>query len=506
MPPSTPPLLLVVDDEPDLLTLYELTLSKSGHRVAAASDLAQARALLARQRFDALITDMRLPDGLGLELVRELAQAGRTEKTIVVTAYGSAENAVQALKAGAFDYLTKPVEPTQLRAAVANALQAALPSGNAVVPNATAQLAHPAPGPTAGAGLGRGKESEPVTDEPRPSPAPAARPSHDRGEKSVAADPALAPLVGSSPAMCALRERVQRVARSMAPVLVLGESGTGKELVARALHRCSHRAGGPFIAVNCGAIPDTLLEAEFFGVRKGAYTGANAHREGYFQAAAGGTLFLDEIGDLPLPMQVKLLRAVQERRVRSLGATDDEATDVRLVSATHLDLAVAVRAGRFRQDLYYRLNVIDLQLPPLRQRLADLPELAAALLQRLSERSGQRTPPVLSAAALERLARHPFPGNVRELENLLERALALHPGPVLDAEAIGTPPSSAPPPATAAPAEGPDDQAPTREQLQSWLNQHRWNQSRTARHLGWTLAKLRYWMQRHGLADTTLPQ
>jgi len=305
--------------------------------------------------------------------------------------------------------------------------------------------------------------------------------------------------------MCALRERVQRVARSMAPVLVLGESGTGKELVARALHRCSHRAGGPFVAVNCGAIPDTLLEAEFFGVRKGAYTGANAHREGYFQAAAGGTLFLDEIGDLPLPMQVKLLRAVQERRVRSLGATDDEATDVRLVSATHLDLAVAVREGRFRQDLYYRLNVIDLHLPPLRQRLADLPELAAALLRRLSERSGQRSTPVLSAAALERLARHPFHGNVRELENLLERALALHPGPVLDAEAVGAPPHSALSPAAAAPSYTPDEHAPTREQLQSWLNQHRWNQSRTARQLGWTLAKLRYWMQRHGLADTTPP-
>jgi len=494
------PSLLVVDDEPDLLTLYELTLSKSGHRVAAASDLAQARALLATQRFDALITDMRLPDGLGLELVRELAQAGRAEKTIVVTAYGSAENAVLALKAGAFDYLTKPVEPAQLRAAVANALQAALPPCNAAVPQ-----------PAAGAGLGRGEESKRVTDESRPSPAPAAGPSDEQGEKSVTADPALAPLVGSSPGMCALRERVQRVARSMAPVLVLGESGTGKELVARALHRCSHRAGGPFVAVNCGAIPDTLLEAEFFGVRKGAYTGANAHREGYFQAAAGGTLFLDEIGDLPLAMQVKLLRAVQERRVRSLGATDDEATDVRLVSATHLDLAVAVREGRFRQDLYYRLNVIDLHLPPLRERLADLPELAAALLQRLSERSGQRTPPVLSAATLERLARHPFPGNVRELENLLERALALHPGPVLDAEAVGAPPTSALSPAatttaaTAAPADNPDEHAPTREQLQSWLNQHRWNQSRTARHLGWTLAKLRYWMQRHGLADTSPP-
>jgi len=473
---SAPSSLLVVDDEPDLLTLYELTLRKSGHQVAAASDLAQARALLATQRFDALITDMRLPDGLGLELVHELTQAGRPEKTIVVTAYGSADNAVEALKAGAFDYLTKPVAPAQLRASVANALQAARP------PCSVAQSSSSA-NPAAGAA-------------------------------------ALQQLVGRSPAMQALRERVLRVARSMAPVLVLGESGTGKELVARALHQCSHRFDGPFVAVNCGAIPDTLLEAEFFGVRKGAYTGASAHREGYLQAARGGTLFLDEIGDLPLPMQVKLLRAVQERRVRSLGATDDEATDVRLVSATHLDLERAVAAGRFRQDLYYRLNVIDLHLPPLRERLEDLPALAQALLQRLSERNGNPEPPVLSPAALARLAQHPFPGNVRELENLLERALALHPGPMLDAEAIWTPPPAAQrawpgasnghaadfsptlPPADGGPAPAPDEHAPTREQLLAWLNLHRWNQSRAARQLGWTLAKLRYWMQRHGLADT----
>ena len=525
----TPSHLLVVDDEPDLLTLYELTLRKSGHQVAAASDLAQARALLATQRFDALITDMRLPDGLGLELVRELTQTGRPEKSIVVTAYGSANNAVEALKAGAFDYLTKPVAPAQLRAAVANALQAARPPCSAAQTNPVKPTAAGAGldrgeelervtdeprrntvtalGPMAGAGLGRGEESERVTDEPRPSPAPAI------------ATGALQQLVGRSPAMCALRERVLRVARSMAPVLVLGESGTGKELVARALHRCSHRSDGPFVAVNCGAIPDTLLEAEFFGVRKGAYTGASAHREGYFQAARGGTLFLDEIGDLPHPMQVKLLRAVQERRVRSLGATDDEATDVRLISATHIDLERAVAAGRFRQDLYYRLNVIDLHLPPLRERLEDLTELAQSLLQRLSERNGNPEPPVLSPAALARLAQHPFPGNVRELENLLERALALHPGPVLDAEAVWTPPPAAQralpeasnghaadfsptqPPADGWPAPAPDEHAPTREQLLAWLNLHRWNQSRAARQLGWTLAKLRYWMQRHGLTD-----
>lgn len=306
-----------------------------------------------------------------------------------------------------------------------------------------------------------------------------------------------------------VRTHVQRVAPSMAPVLVLGESGTGKELVARALHACSHRADGPFVAVNCGAIPDTLIEAEFFGVRKGAYTGATADRPGYFQAAHGGTLFLDEIGDLPLPMQAKLLRAIQERAVRPLGSTQEESTDVRIVSATHHDLARAVQEGRFRQDLYYRLNVIELRIPPLRERREDLPALAQAILQRLAQRHGQATPPCLSPAALQQLASYPFPGNVRELENILERAMALHPGPTLGAEAIHLPSVE---PAFHTGAANPADRdlsareapiglydTPTRAQLEAVLAQHRWNQSRTARHLGWTLAKLRYWMQRTGL-------
>jgi len=331
-----PPQLLVVDDEPDLRTLYELTLLKIGYQVEAAADLASARDWLATQRFDLVITDMRLPDGTGLELVRELSQARRSEKTIVVTAYGSAENAVDALKAGAFDYLTKPVDLGQFRSAVANALHnpGTTPPAPATPPRAVTQR-------------------------------PGNPPLHPPNEGSTGAQVALSQLAGQSAAMQAVRERIQRVARSMAPVLVLGESGTGKELVARALHACSHRADGPFVAVNCGAIPENLLEAEFFGVRKGAYTGANSDRDGYFQAARGGTLFLDEMGDLPLAMQAKLLRAIQERRVRALGSTQEEPADVRIVSATHHDLAQAVRAGRFRQDLYYRLNVIELRIPPL---------------------------------------------------------------------------------------------------------------------------------------------
>ncbi|WP_424858727.1 sigma-54 interaction domain-containing protein [Tepidimonas sp. HKU77] len=343
--------------------------------------------------------------------------------------------------------------------------------------------------------------------------------------------------------MHAVRQTIQRVARTMAPVLITGESGTGKELIARALHACSHRASGPFVAVNCGAIPAELLESELFGHRRGAFTGAHGDKPGLFQAAAGGTLFLDEVADLPLPMQVKLLRALQERAVRPVGATAEEAVDVRIVSATHKDLARLVQSGHFRHDLYYRLNVIPIHAPALRAHIEDLPAIAAAILQQLARRDGWASAPTLTAAAVQRLQRHPFPGNVRELENLLERALALHPGPALDADAfdlpasLATPASGAPahhgpfPAASGAATASPHTQAATpghaaqtgaggsaepaapdtpgvsdaataplpRAQLEALLQRNRWNQSRTARELGWTLAKLRYWMQRLGL-------
>ena len=457
--------LLVVDDEPDLRTLYELTLLRVGYAVESAPDLASARAMLAEQPFDLVITDMRLPDGLGLELVKQRAGNGAAEKTIVITAYGSAENAVEALKAGAFDYLTKPVDLAQLRAAVATALHK--------------------------------PEGQPPSAAPSPQAAGA-----------------LAHIVGHSAPMVAVRQRVERVARSMAPVLVLGESGTGKELVAKALHACSQRADGPFVAVNCGAIPETLIEAEFFGVRKGAYTGAMQDRAGYFQAASGGTLFLDEIGDLPLAMQAKLLRAIQERQVRPLGSTQEESTDVRIVSATHRDLAQAVRSNQFRQDLFYRLNVIEVRVPPLRERMEDLPLVAQAILHRLAQRNGLSFVPQPSPAALDLLQSHPFPGNVRELENVLERAIALYPEPTLQREAIVLPdlpapeqPASPQPLTAHARTEAPMAEQPAAEgqmdkaELQKLLHQNRWNQSRTARQLGWTLAKLRYWMQRLKLDD-----
>jgi two-component system response regulator PilR (NtrC family) len=386
--------VLVVDDEPDLLTLYELTLLREGLEVETASTVAQAREMLQSRVFRAVISDMRLPDGTGLDLLEWLEKSGRPEKVIVVTAYGSPENAVTALKAGAFDYLTKPVDLRQFRAVVASA-------------------------------MGRTRAAAPV-------PMPDAAPAPGKG------DP-LGRLVGGSEAMATVRVLVEKVARSMAPVLVQGESGTGKELVAHAIHDVSARAGQPFVAVNCGAIPENLLEAEFFGVRKGAFTGANADRDGFFQAANGGTLFLDEIGDLPFAMQSKLLRAIQERAVRAIGATAEQTVNVRIVSATHKDLAAEVQAGRFRQDLFYRLNVIDIKVPPLRERLVDLPAIADALLARLSREAGVSPPPKLGADACALLARYAFPGNVRELENLLHRAVALSDGEAITGDDLALP-------------------------------------------------------------------
>ncbi|MBL0719169.1 sigma-54-dependent Fis family transcriptional regulator [Piscinibacter sp. Jin2] len=410
--------LLVVDDEPDLLTLYELTLLREGHDIETARSLEEARERLAAARFDVLITDLRLPDGSGLELLHELERAGdRTEKSIVVTAYGSAAHAVEALKAGAFDYLTKPVDLRQFRTVVASALGRA-PAGAAPLTRPAAAPARPA--------------------ERLPAALPAAAPGPAVGLPQTAFER----LLGRSPAMRAVRERIERVARSMAPVLVQGESGTGKELVARAIHERSSRGAGPFVAINCGAIPEALIEAELFGHRKGAFTGAQEDRPGVFQAAQGGTLFLDEIGELPLPMQTRLLRAVQERAVRPVGATAELPVDVRLLSATHRDLAAEVAAGRFRQDLYYRLNVIEIPLPPLRERREDLPLLVEAVLQRLAAEAG--TPPAaLAPEALAALAVQPLPGNVRELENRLHRALALSHGGPLGPDDLDLPPAPA---------------------------------------------------------------
>lgn len=414
--------LLVVDDEPDLRTLYELTLLREGYDIETAGTVQDAMLHLKDRIYSAVITDMRLPDGTGLDLLRWLEETGRREKTIVITAYGSAENAVEALKAGAYDYLTKPVDLKQFRAVVGSALGR---SGSAGVPSID-----PASLPS---------------ENGAPPSAPLAPPA--RRAAPVVAPPtapgsvALSRMAGQSSAMQQVRSLVDKVARSMAPVLVQGESGTGKELVARAIHEVSVRNHQPFVAVNCSAIPEQLLEAEFFGYRKGAFTGAMDDREGFFQAANGGTLFLDEIGDLPLAMQSKLLRAIQERSVRPVGAVTELPVNVRLLSATHKDLAAEVHAGLFRQDLYYRLNVIQIRVPPLRERLEDLVLISERVLERIAHDAGVSPPPQLTRDALVHLERYAFPGNVRELENLLHRAVALSGGEVIDVYDLGLPES-----------------------------------------------------------------
>ena len=409
--------ILVVDDEPDLRTLYELTLLREGFRVEAAGSVKEAWQFLTERHFDVVITDMRLPDGLGLELLQRIKAEQRTERCVVITAYGSAENAVESLKAGAFDYLTKPVDLKQFRTVIASAVLDINQALKGAQQSTDTLSGEPFEHGTSG------RES-------------ARRASGTNGRSAMPTGAAaLARLVGDSAAMGNVRERIARVAKSMAPVLVRGESGTGKELAATALHANSHRSCGAFIAVNCSAIPESLLESEFFGAKKGAFTGSAQDRIGFFQAASGGTLFLDEIGDLPLAMQSKLLRAIQERSVRPVGAIQEEPVNVRIVSATHKDLGVEVHKGRFRQDLYYRLNVIEIVIPPLRERLGDLPALCKALLKRIALEAGINEPP-LSTQLLEQLALEPLRGNVRELENLLHRAVALSEGNELKVDRV----------------------------------------------------------------------
>ena len=361
--------VLLVDDEPDILELLELALLKMGLKVDKAGNVREALTRLKAHRYDLCLTDMRMPDGDGLQVVRHIVQSNMDVPVAVITAHGNMENAVAALKAGAFDYLAKPVSLDQLRALVRSALK--LP-------------------------------------------------------QAVATDGKV--LLGHSPAMQKVRDLIKRVARSQAPVHVSGESGSGKELAARLIVQSGARHDQPFVAVNCGAIPANLMESEFFGCKKGAFTGADKERDGFFQVAHGGTLFLDEVADLPLDMQVKLLRAIQEKRVRKIGGAGEEEVDVRIISATHRDLAECVRQGKFRQDLYYRLNVIPIQMPALRESREDIPEIAQRILEYLRGDAQVR----FSGGALRALQGYSFPGNVRELENIIERALALCGGGVIE--------------------------------------------------------------------------
>jgi two-component system response regulator PilR (NtrC family) len=446
--------VLVVDDEPHIRELLELTLAKMGLGVDAVGSIAEAKEQLKNERYELCLTDMRLADGDGLELVRHIGTLSEEVPVAVITAYGSADNAVAALKAGAFDYVSKPVGLEQLRALVKSALS--LPE--------------------------RAEET-------------------DRQ------------LLGASAPLAHVRELIAKLARTQAPVYIFGESGSGKELAARLIHENGARREKPFVAVNCGAIPETLVESELFGYRKGAFTGATEDRDGFFQAAHGGTLFLDEIAELPLHTQVLLLRAIQERRVRKVGSTHEEPADVRIICATNQSLAGMVEAGRFRRDLYYRLNVVDLTMPPLRECGEDIPLIAGHILQRLAAQNGV-APPRLSPQAMEELMAYDFPGNVRELENILERALALSPGAEeLGSEALAlhriapddeedSVPGAAQPSAQALDAPLPAylDRL-EREAILQALDKTGFNRTAAARLLGVTFRQLRYRMQRLGIKD-----
>ena len=448
--------VLIVDDEPDIRELLELTLGRMNLETRTAASLEDARYLLDEFEFDLCLTDMRLPDGNGIDFVRHIQAQAPDLPVAVITAYGNMETAVEALKAGAFDFISKPVDINDLRNIVRSALR----------------VSHGAP-PEAKGETGTGK------------------------------------MLGESPAIEYVRKMIQKLARGQAPVYIGGESGTGKELAARLIHELGPRASRPFIPVNCGAIPEQLMESEFFGHKKGSFTGAIADKEGLFKAADGGTLFLDEVGDLPLPMQVKLLRAIQEKTVRPVGTQTEIRVDVRILSATHKKLRDLVDAGKFRQDLYYRLNVIELTMPALRERPGDIALLAEKLCQKLAEIHGI-TPPRLSRGALEALSAYEFPGNVRELENVLERALTLCEGGEITVEDLQLPGGGAgtglPAPAESAVPDLPqgaslDDylQQVERQAIQEALKKTNQNKTAAAKLLGITFRALRYKLEKLGI-------
>ena len=446
---------LVVDDEEDILELLRITLARMGIDCRAAPDLAAARRLLTTETFDLCLTDMRLPDGDGIDLVRQIASQFPQLPVAMITAHGSMDSAVAAMKAGAFDFVSKPVDLQVLRRLVAAALRLRMPL------------------------------AEPGVAQDRPV------------------------LLGESPAMVELRRLIAKLARNQAPVYVSGESGTGKELAARLIHLLGPRATAPFVPVNCGAIPPDLVESELFGHRKGAFTGAIADNPGLFKAAEGGTLFLDEVAELPLPAQVKLLRVLQEKKARPVGGQREVPIDVRLISATHRDLATEVASSRFRQDLFYRINVIELHLPPLRERTGDIPLLAEHFLARIAHQNGMAAPG-LTAAAHAALARYAFPGNVRELENVLERALALAEGHTLEPRDLYLPETSAPEAPAPAALDGPEPMAADisleesrgeiqRQAILRALEENHWNRTAAAKKLGMSLRALRYRLAKLGI-------
>jgi two-component system, NtrC family, response regulator PilR len=447
----TKPTVLVVDDEPDLLELVSLTLSRMSLDTRSAGDIGTAQKLLRSGTFDLCLTDMRLPDGDGLDLVGWIQENKPQVPVAVITAHGNVESAVRALKLGAFDFVSKPLDLGVLRKLVGSAIR-----------------------------LG----------------------SRPEGSSTLTAN--VPRLIGDSQPMQNLREMIARVARSQAPVHIYGESGTGKELVARLIHESGARSGGPFVAVNCGAIPTELMESELFGHKRGSFTGAVADKKGLIQSAEGGTLFLDEVADLPLHMQVKLLRVVQEKTVRPIGESREETVDVRILSATHKNLADLVADGRFREDLFYRINVIEMRVPSLRERRDDIPQLASAILERLARRM-KIDAPRLAQGALEALQSYNFPGNVRELENVLERALTLSTAGVITADNIKV--RATPRPTASAAPVTPDREGALgtqledieREAIVKALEKTRYNKTAAAKLLGMSFRALRYRIKKLGI-------
>jgi two-component system response regulator PilR (NtrC family) len=441
------PAVLVVDDEPDLCELLSITLERMNLSPRTASNVGAAQRLLKTEQIDLCLTDMQLPDGDGLELVKWMQQYVPSVPVAVITAHGNMETAVRALKLGAFDFVSKPLDLVGLRKLVSTAIK-----------------------------LSGSHESETGVFGPR--------------------------LLGTSPAMREMREMIARVARSQAPVHISGESGTGKELVAKLIHESGPRRDGPFVPVNCGAIPTELMESELFGHKRGSFTGAVSDKKGLIQSAEGGTLFLDEIADLPLHMQVKLLRVIQEKAVRPVGEQLEVGVDVRVLSATHRDLSQLVAEGKFREDLFYRVNVIELRVPALRERPEDVPELAEAILRRLGRRM-KITPPVLAEDALAALKTYTYPGNVRELENILERAITLSTTGEVRAADIQLRPTPGAPPASA--GSGPGSplgdhlEDIEREAIVKALEQTRYNKTAAAKVLGMSFRALRYRIKKLGI-------
>ncbi|MEP7155054.1 MAG: sigma-54 dependent transcriptional regulator [Betaproteobacteria bacterium] len=468
--------VLIVDDEADIRELLVLTLMRMGIEAEAARNCEEAFARLNERSFDLCLTDMRLPDGDGLSVLAHIAAHHGNTPVAVITAYGSTDNAVSALKAGAFDYISKPIQLKQLREVITSALNLPMPSGER-------------------------------NDRVRRSPA------SERGNNSTAhaspentlANGAGPRLLGESAPIQRARDMIEKLARSQAPVYIAGESGTGKEVAARLIHSGSARRDAPFIAVNCGAIPENLMESEFFGYRKGAFTGADSDKEGFLHAAVGGTIFLDEVGDLPLAMQVKLLRVIQEKKVRKLGDTAELPVDFRIISATHKNLAEKVTAGEFRQDLFYRLNVIELKMPGLREIPEDIPLMVTLMLERIAKQSGVPQVP-LGEDALRALKGYDYPGNVRELENILERAMALCDGKLIreadlyltEGSAISGSANSVMAGERTLPLHEYLDQI-EREQILKALELTRFNKTAAAKVLGITFRSLRYRLDRLGI-------